>query len=520
MDAHNLDASAPDISYSENCQQPRALEEKHRPRLPGQTGRESLGTISRNSTVRSTSTFLGRVGLSPTLDFGRRRGVSEEPGHAMAAEDGSDGGARRSSMGADYISPRRTSTSGASSSSSIDNSFEDGSKPIGDVGRPEMSEVELPALPSPPPDMEEYESDGGEEGETPLGAEDDDGSGCQESTRNTIGMLSGHAGHTDSPQHFLDEARKPANDFPFTRPDTTAADIAGASRRVRPRSSPQRDGEDHLADESLANGMQVMPPAMPRTVSSSSSIHRTIKANPLSRTTLSVASPPKSKRHSLSYSFTHSRSSSHTSTTLSTSPDKVKGLANGRSKAKGKARMSDASPSKESRSLWEDVAADEAAISDEEDVAGAGAARSPERNGGGDELDERIRQAEEKIRQSAMSRASRTRSSISVKPDSNDPSPTKSQLRHRDSYHRHSYTPVRADTLRRTATMGSAERSSRASTPVKQEPGDWVQGLEEQGEQRASGSSSNGNKRLPLPAEFRQSNSLVGDLPHAQMLAL
>ena len=468
----SLDAGFVELGGSSTrVDQLQELGHKHSPLLAGQTGRESLGTISRRSTIRSTSNFLGRVGLSPTLDFGRsRREASEEPDRVQADMAGgqAEREARRLGKQAEY-QDRRASLSTSSSTSSPDEPLEDGSGYL-DGGAdglgtnqsqsrhitPEratpsrhgslVDSEHLPELPTP--EQDDYDDSVQDEGQ-----DDVIGTGAAESNGSNGNEANGEPdtleAHGDTAEEayvarglavggYMDSVASTRSSL-SSHSRTTSADFLGASRRVRPRISSPSGIVPSTSPERSNDTF-----GLPRSTSSSSSNHRTLKANPTTRPPLSSMSNSPSKRHSLAHSFTHSRSSSHTSTTMSTSPDKSRGLENGRNghkgKGKGRADAANTSPSKASKSLWEDISAEEDAASDADpEEARIDIARSPERHNQGDELDERIRQAEEKIRLSAMSRASRPRSSLSTEPDSQGPSPSKSQVRQRDTVCDHGF---------------------------------------------------------------------------------
>lgn len=498
----------------------------------GHTGRENLGALSRNSTVRSTSTFLGRVGLSPSLDLSRVRGASEGLDGSAKEMASQHEASRRFSMAEDFAD-RRASLSGSSSRSSLHGRVEVSRELLVDDGNDDELEAtadmegdrmqrssssqeaggrwgpehEIPALPSPPLDPE-HSDDSDDEMHQEEGIIDEETRPNAEAEQTEE--------HSSYPSTSIKPRLSSASSL-GSHHSSISADLSASSRRIRPK---------HVAASSsppeVSNHPDMLTNGMPRSTSNSSSLYRTIKATTSPRPPLKAFSPPSTspKRHSRPSSYTHSRSSSHTSTTLSTSPGKRTGLAIGHGdKGKGKARASGISPRKASTSLWEDIEATQADIPSDDDEEVAPHSRSPERDSRGDELDERIRQAEERIRQSANSRAARPRSSLSLEPEDHSQSPSRMQIRQTDTYRRHAYTPSGSDTLRRSATMGSAERvrSSGVQTPMKREPGDWADGLkrqdEEQGQgaQRENSGGSGSGRRKPLPAEFRQggSNSLV-----------
>jgi hypothetical protein len=133
--------------------------------------------------------------------------------------------------------------------------------------------------------------------------------------------------------------------------------------------------------------------------------------------------------------------------------------------------------------------------------------RFPRIGSAGASLDDRIREAEEKIKR-ATARRSRPSTAETKSPES-----PRGELRKHDSY-RSAQSPVvaSASTLRRSATLSSTTRSNeeevdspdRRDRTLRMHNGTPAR----DSEQERSGGSSGSGKRKPLPSEFRQ-GSLV-----------
>jgi hypothetical protein len=131
--------------------------------------------------------------------------------------------------------------------------------------------------------------------------------------------------------------------------------------------------------------------------------------------------------------------------------------------------------------------------------------RSPRIGSAGASLDDRIREAEEKIK-NATARRSRPSTAETKSPES-----PRGELRRHDSYRSaQSHVVASTSTLRRSATLSSTTRSNgeEADTPDRRDRTLRMHNgtPARDSEQERSGGSSGSGKRKPLPSEFRQSS--------------
>ncbi|WRT64206.1 uncharacterized protein IL334_001135 [Kwoniella shivajii] len=143
---------------------------------------------------------------------------------------------------------------------------------------------------------------------------------------------------------------------------------------------------------------------------------------------------------------------------------------------------------------------------EEEPVESSGMSRSKSQ---GSELDDKIREAEERIAQAAIHRRRR---SMDVEKNS---TPSRQPIRRHDSYSRTTGSPMAATTssgLKRTTTLLSALTDSPADS-IRREDKPYDTPEKGNEERERSGGSSSSRKRKGLPSDFRHNSSLFTPSP-------
>ncbi|WVF70515.1 hypothetical protein IAT40_005305 [Kwoniella sp. CBS 6097] len=138
-------------------------------------------------------------------------------------------------------------------------------------------------------------------------------------------------------------------------------------------------------------------------------------------------------------------------------------------------------------------------LAEEEDTIAGGMSRSRSH---GSELDDKIREAEERIAENSHGRGRRST-------DIENLTPVRGQIRRHDSYTRVNGSPLVASSsasIKRSATMSSASMSTHPDSPAESlsRKGN-VEVLQDEGQEdrEKSGGSSSSRRRKALPADFR-----------------